>query len=352
MTNLPETSTAPSDEISLKELIQKLQATLAYLWGHKGKLALMAVLGGALGFGYAHFFKKVTYTSRLTFVVEEKSAGGAGNLMGLASQFGLDLGGGGGSMFSSDNLILLLRSQKILESALLEPLPALNNDHLLNAYIRQHYTQGLKEGKVKLFDLAKNRADFNRAEDSIMAVVVTNVQKITAVSKLDKKASIIDLQLTDTNEGWAYLMSQLIIEKATDMYLDLKTGKTSRTVGILENRVDSVKSALDGMMSAAAVETDQNQALVRMQARVPAAKKQMQIQMLTAMYGELVKNLELTRFTLDREEPVIQIIDAPSMPLKKAGQGRLLSAVLGSFLLTVLLTGWLLAKSWWQGLVD
>jgi hypothetical protein len=235
---------------------------------------------------------------------------------------------------------------------LLEPLPALNNDHLLNAYIRQHYAKGLKEGKVKLFDLARDRADFNRAEDSTLAVVVANVQKITAVSKLDKKASIIDLQLTDTNEEWAYLMSQLIIAKATDMYLDLKTGKTSRTVGMLENRVDSVKSALDGMMSAAAVETDQNQALVRMQARVPAAKKQMQIQMLTAMYGELVKNLELTRFTLDREEPVIQIIDAPSMPLKKAGQGRLLSAVLGSFLLTVLLMGWLLAKSWWQGLVD
>lgn len=351
MTNLPETSTVPSDEISLKELIQKLQATLAYLWGHKGKLALMAVLGGALGFGYAHFFKKVTYTSRLTFVVEEKTAGG-GSLMGLASQFGVDLGGGGGSMFSSDNLILLLRSQKILESALLEPLPALNNDHLLNAYIRQHYAQGLKEGKVKLFDLAKNRGDFNRAEDSIMAVVVANVQKITAVSRLDKKASIIDLQLTDTNEEWAYLMSQLIIEKATDMYLDLKTGKTTRMIGVLEGKVDSVKSALDGMMSAAAVETDQNQALVRMQARVPGAKKQMQIQMLTAMYGELVKNLELTRFTLDREEPVIQIIDAPSMPLKKVGQGRLLSAVLGSFLLSVLLTGWLLAKSWWRGLVD
>lgn len=351
MTNLPENSMAPSDEISLKELIQKLQGIIAYLWGHKGKLALMAVLGGALGFGYAHFFKKVTYTSRLTFVVEEKSAGG-GNLMGLASQFGLDLGGGGGSMFSSDNLILLLRSQKILESALLEPLPALNNNHLLNAYISQHYAKGLKEGKVKLFDLAKNRGDFNRAEDSTLAVVVAHVQKITAVSKLDKKASIIDLQLTDTNEEWAFLMSKLIIEKATDMYLDLKTGKTSRTVGMLENKVDSVKSALDGMMSAAAVETDQNQALVRMQARVPAAKKQMQIQMLTAMYGELVKNLELTRFTLDREEPVIQIIDAPSMPLKKAGQGRLLSAVLGSFLLTVLLTGWLLAKSWWQGLVD
>ncbi len=350
MMNEQQTAPVP-DEISLKELIQKLQATAAYLWGYRLRLLLMGLLGGALGFGYAHFFKEVTYTSRLTFVVEEKGTGG-GNLMGLASQFGFDLGGGGGGLFSSDNLMLLLRSQKIIESALLEPLPELNNNHLLNGYLHTHFPKQLEKGKIKLFEVNKSRSALSRAEDSTLAVVVAGIQKATAVNKLDKKASIINLSITDANEQWAFLMSQLIIKKATEMYLDLKTGKTSRTVEILESRVDSVKGALDGLMSAAAVETDQNQALVRMQARVPAAKKQMQIQMLTAMYGELVKNLELTRFTLEREEPVIQIIDAPSMPLKKAGQGRLLSAVLGSFLLTVLLMGWLLAKSWWQGLVD
>ena len=248
MANLPETSATPQDEeISLKELIQLLFAKLDFLWGHKGKLALMALLGGILGFGYGHFFKKVTYTSRLTFVVEEKSAGG-GNLSGLASQFGVDLGGGGGSMFSSDNLILMLRSQKILESALLEPLEALNKDHLLNEYIKQHYAGALKEGELALFDLSTSRADFTRVQDSTLAVVVEDLQEMITVERLDKKASIIDLQLTDINEQWAFLMSQLIIEKSTEMYLDLKTGKTSKTVGILESRVDSVKSALDGLM--------------------------------------------------------------------------------------------------------
>jgi hypothetical protein len=339
-----------SEEISIKELIQKVHAILAFLWGYRWRLLLIGVLGGLLGFGYAHFFKKVTYTSRLTFVVEEKNAGGAGNLMGLASQFGLDLGGGGGSMFSSDNLILLLRSQKILESALLQPLPALNNDHLLNAYLKNHFQKAIEKDKIKLIPAGKAKINFSRMEDSTLAVVVANVQKTTTVSKLDKKASIIDLKLTDVNEEWAFLMSQLIIEKATEMYLDLKIGKTSRTVSILEGRVDSVKSALDGMMSAAAVETDQNQGLVRMQARVPAAKKQMQIQMLTAMYGELVKNLELTRFTLEREEPVIQIIDEPSIPLMKNGQGRLVSAVMGSLLSVIAVAIWLNVKNWWTSL--
>jgi hypothetical protein len=42
----------------------------------------------------SHFFKEVQYTSKLTFAIEEKSGGG-GSLLGLASQFGVDLGGVG-----------------------------------------------------------------------------------------------------------------------------------------------------------------------------------------------------------------------------------------------------------------
>lgn len=345
--NQSQTPHSVNDEISLKELIQKLQATLTYLWSYRLGLMLMGLLGGVLGFGYAHFFKKVTFTSRLTFVIEERSAGG-GNLMGLASQFGLDLGGGGGGIFSSENLILLLRSQKILESALLEEHPALNNDHLLNAYLQNNYADAIQKGKARLLPSGHQRANFSRANDSTLSEVVAAIQKNTRVSKMDKKASIIDLQLTDSNELWAFLMSQLIIEKATEMYLDLKTGKTSRTIAVLEERVDSVKNELDALMGSAAVEADQNQSLVLMRARVPAAKKQMQIQMLTAMYGELVKNLELTRFTLEREEPVIQIIDAPRLPLTIKGQGRVRMSIIVSFMCTFIAASILLVRKWWN----
>jgi hypothetical protein len=339
-----------AEEISIKEIIQKLQVTASYLWGYRLNLLLAGLLGGLLGFIYAHFFKEVTYTSRLTFAVEEKSGGGVGNLAGIASQFGFDLGGGGGGLFTSDNLVLLLRSENIIESSLLTPLPELNNNHLLNAYLQKHFEKKLAKGKLHLIPAEKSRDNYSRLEDSTLLLVVKRVQKATMVSRLDKKASIIDLQITDANEQWAYLMSLQLIEKAKSMYMELKTGKTARTLLVLETRVDSVKSALDGLMSAAALETDQNQALVRMQARVPAVKKQMQIQMLTAMYGELVKNLELTRFTLEREEPVIQIIDAPNMPLKRTSQKRLIAAIMGGFLFTVLASVWTLGKQWWQKL--
>lgn len=333
-------------KITFKDFILKHKANLSYLWNYRQRLLLMGLLGGVLGFGCAHYFIKATYTSRLTFMIEEKTTS-MGSLMGMASQFGFDLSGGGGDLFSSDNLMLMLRSQKIIESALLEPLPELNNDHLLNNYLHNHYPKDSQKNKIKLYEINMQRNAFGRAKDSILAEVVIDIQKSMAVNKLDKKASIIDLTLTDVNEQWAFLMSKLIIKKATDLYLDLKVGKTIRTIGILESRLDSVKRTLDGLISAAAVENDQSKALVSMQSRVPAAKKQMQIQILSAMQVELVKTLELNKFALQREEPVIQVIDTPIIPLKKTGQKRILIAVLGCFLVTIVVSAWLLAKKWW-----
>ena len=102
------------DEISLKELIQKMKELFQYFWTFRFWIVLIGLTGGGLGFAYAHFFKEVQYTSKLTFAIEEKSGGG-GSLLGLASQFGVDLGGGGGGLFTSDNLLLLLKSNRIIQ---------------------------------------------------------------------------------------------------------------------------------------------------------------------------------------------------------------------------------------------
>lgn len=154
----------------------------------------------------------------------------------------------------------------------------------------------------------------------------------------------MDIQVRATDEKWAYDFSRLLIRQALDLYVELKVGKTKRTVNILESRVDSVKAALDIAMGSAAMESDQNQSLVLMRARVPAAKKQMQVQLLTTMYGELVKNLELTKFTLDREEPVIVIIDSPSLPLKRQSRGRAVFTLIGGFLTVFVSASVLLVK--------
>ncbi len=70
-------------------------------------------------------------------------------------------------------------------------------------------------------------------------------------------------------------------------------------------------------MVAAAISKDQNKFVTNTRGLVQSAKKQMQAQMLSTMYGEVVKNLELSKTMAAHNEPLIQVIDAPRFPLRK-----------------------------------
>jgi hypothetical protein len=228
----------------------------------------------------------------------------------------------------------------------------LKNDNLLNEYLRNHFEKELEIGEIDFISVLKARNQFTRTEDSTLLLVISKVQKVIKVNRLDKKSSIIELQISDPDEDWAFLMSTQLLYNAKKLYSELKIGKSVKTLEALESRVDSVQRVLDALMGAVALEADQNQSLVMTKARVPGAKKQLQIQLLTAMYGELVKNVELTRFTLEREEPLIQIIDSPTQPLYKKGKNRIFLALLGAFILTTFSILYILAKRWFNQLME
>ena len=109
-----------NDEISLKELIQKMQEWIAYLKMQWKLIIGIAALGGIIGFVYASF-QKPSYSATTTFVLEEEKGGGGGAL-GLASSLGIDLGGGGGGLFTSSNIIELMKSRLVVEKTLLNPI--------------------------------------------------------------------------------------------------------------------------------------------------------------------------------------------------------------------------------------
>jgi hypothetical protein len=337
------------DEISLKELIQKMKELFQYFWTFRFWIVLIGLTGGGLGFAYAHFLKEVQYTSKLTFAIEEKGGGG-GSLLGLASQFGVDVGGGGGGLFTSDNLLLLLKSNRIIQGALLKPVPELKEGNLLNLYLSIHYKDAVEKNKISFIPSDLSRLEFSRKEDSLIALISTQLNELVEIGKEDKKASFINITLKHPNEKFAFLFSQFLIQEATDLYIELKVGKMRRSVKVLQSRVDSVQRAMDGTMLSAAVSMDQSLGIVSMAPRVSTTKKQMEAQMLGTMFAELTKNLELTKFTLEREEPVIQIVDAPMMPLLKEGKGRVKFAVIGGFLAGFLMLGFLFGKRFLDGL--
>jgi hypothetical protein len=317
------------DEISLKELIEKGKALFIYFMGYKWLIIAAGLLGGGIGFGYAHFFNVVEYESKLTFAIEEKSGGG-GSLLGLASQFGVDLGGGGAGMFTSDNLLLLFKTNRIIQGALLLPVTEVKEGNLYNHYLATHFKEALKENKIDLLPIDLERDKFNRAQDSLLKEVTLNISKIVTIAKKDKKASFIDITVKDQSELFSFWLNKLLVEEATQLYIELKVGKMRRSFNLLQGKVDSVQRVLDGTMRSAATVLDQSMGLISNAPRVGTAKKQMEVDMLGTLFGELTKNLELTKITLEREEPTIQILDTPTMPLEKFGKGRVkLGFILG-----------------------
>jgi uncharacterized protein involved in exopolysaccharide biosynthesis len=351
-----QTSETQNDEISLKELIQKAGEWFAYFKSQWKIIFFAGILGGLLGLGYS-FTKKTIYTAKLSFALEEKGATGGG-LSSIAAQFGLGgIGGGDGGVFSGGNMIELLKSRFLIEKTLLSTVTINGkSDFLINRYIRFNKLDQKWAKKINLANLKFTSADrkkFTLQQDSVLGMISGGIIKNNvAIAQQDKKLSIINISVASTDEVFAKIFSEKLIETVTDFYIETKTKKSRGNVMLLQNRADSVQRELNSALYGRAQFGDQNMGLIRQQAAVPKLKQEMKVQMLGTLYGELVKNLEFAKLTLMREEPLVQIIDQPILPLPKARLGKLKAMMTGGFLFGFLSILGLGGKKVWKGMID
>jgi uncharacterized protein involved in exopolysaccharide biosynthesis len=352
-----QTPDIQNDEISLKELVQKAGAWFAYFKSQWKIIFLAGIIGGLLGLGYS-YTKKTIYTAKLSFALEEKGNMSASGLASVAAQFGLGgVGGGDGGVFSGGNMIELLKSRFLIEKTLLSTV-SINgkSDLLINRYIRFNKLDQKWAKKINLVGLKFTNADrtkFTLQQDSVLGIISSGlIKNNVTIAQQDKKLSIINISVASTDEIFAKVFSEKLIETVRDFYIETKTKKSRSNVMLLQNRADSVQRELNAAMYGRAQFGDQNMGLIRQQAAVPKLKQEMRVQMLGTLYGELVKNLEFAKLTLMREEPLVQIIDQPILPLPKAKLGKLKAMVLGGFLFGFLCMLGLGGKRVWKGMME
>jgi uncharacterized protein involved in exopolysaccharide biosynthesis len=330
-----------NDEISLKELILKVKEWVAYLWGNKWVILLVSALGGALGFAYAKYLTKPEYTAQVTFTMEQKSGGAASALGGLASSLGLgDMGGANSSgMFGGENILMLMKSNRIIHEALKAPIAELDGDHLLNAYLKNHFANALKENKIELFPKLIDTVETSRAQDSLLLLATKNIrEKQLVAERANEKNTIINLKVKDENEQWAFLLSKMVVKHAIDLYMEIKVGKLIATEQDLTRKRDSIRGLLDGTITTLAIETDLNSHSPLMRYKTKQAKKQVDIEVLKTMYGNIIQNLEMTKFQRSQEEPIIEIIDEPILPLEVNELGQIRGLIFGGLFFGFLAT--------------
>ncbi len=332
-----------NDEISLKELILKMHEWFAYLKSKWKTILLAGTIGGLIGLTIA-WFEKPTYKATLTFAMEEDKGGGSGGLsgaLGLASSFGIDLGGSGGGAFAASNLAELMKSRLIVQKVLLSPI-LINGKTITLAEYYIQINDLRKKWKKKSF--LKNiqflpgddRSKYTLQQDSILIEIHKELidKDHLSIAQKDKKVTILSIEVTSEDEQFSKLFCESIAKETSDFYIETKSKKARLNANVLQKQVDSVRSELNGAITGVAAETDNvynlNPAFNIKGA--PSKKKQIDVQANTAILTNLVVQLELAKITLRKETPLIQLIDRPILPLIKVEFGKLKLFVLGVFL--------------------
>ena len=351
---------AAEDEISLKELIVKLKEWFTYLLSKWLIIGLAGIIGASIGLVYALNDKPI-YTATLSFVLEDDKSGGGGmsGALGLASQFGIDMGGSAGGIFSGANLLELFKSRRMVEQTLLKPVMVSGKTisyaewYIQKAQWRRGWEK--KEGYQNLQFLPNaERSNFTRVQDSIMGVMYADLSKNgLVVSQKDKKVSIISVEVKSVDELFAQSFTEAIAKEVSDFYVQTKSKKANMNMAILQRQTDSIRDELNAAITGVAVANDitfgLNSAL-NVQ-RVPSARRQVDVQANTAMLTALVQQTEMAKVTLRKETPLIQIIDRPILPLKKDKFGKTKGVLLGGFLAGILMVFGLVGRRLVRGIL-
>ena len=317
------------------------------------KIVLLAVcIGAALGLAYS-IFKPVRYNAEITFSVEDSKSIGGGLLSSLGGSIGMDIGsltGSGNGVLSGDNVLSLLKSKSMMAQCLKSPYPNGQNansnytiaDRYADVYgLREKWAGNEKIGRVIYF----GQPDQNvRLQDSLLKLIIKRIEeKELSVIKPDKKLSFFNIAINTKDELMSLLITQRIIKIATDFYVNAKVGRLKNNINRLEKRTDSISNLLNQQTYSA---TEDARLLLNVNpadinAPVYSEISQRDKMVLTTIYAELMKNLEVSKAALIQETPTVQIVDQTDFPLERIEtkwyEGILLGAILSLLAITALL---------------
>jgi hypothetical protein len=303
--------------------------------------------------------KKTIYTAECTFVLEEgdKGGGGLGQYSALASMVGIDVGSSSG-LFQGDNIIQLYKSRLMLEKTLLTPADFNGKTQLLiDRYIQiNEFDEAWKDNsKLKNIRFDMPRDKFTLAHDSLIKMFVADINKnYLSVDKPDKKLSIISVKVKAKDQLFAKAFTDKIVANVNSFYVQTKTKRVIQNLSLLQNQADSVRRVLNSSITgaAAAMDVNPNPNPALQILRAPSQRRQVDVQATSAIYAEVIKNLEIARGALQRETPLIQVIDEPILPLESDRTGKLKSLITGAFIAVLITALWLFTLRIYRGIMS
>ena len=325
------------NKISLSFLYERLKDWALFLISNKGIIVLgsFCILFFTISYNY---IIKPTYFARTTFVLDNDDTSSMGDLSSLASLAGINASSfiDASSLFQIDNIQELYRSNTMIKKTLMSTANDGKKDFKLIDRLIE--VEKLKHKWDKLGVDTKNlwsTASTSRTKDSLIKELIKTIKKENLiVEKPSRKTTILEIGFDHKDEILAKTFNENLVKIVNQFYNKTKTLKTGSNLEILQRQSDSVKVVLDTSIMLLA-EIDQsipNPNPLSKVNLVPYQKAMIDVQANSAIYQELLKQLELAKVTHRNNMPLIQVIDSPSYPLENSRWKLLKTIVYGLIL--------------------
>ncbi len=323
------------ESITFRDIITEVIYLIKYLISKWLVIVILGVIGASIGLIYA-INSTPKYSATLNFVLSSSTSSGS-NLLGLANQFGINLDNGSQNVFSGDNIIALMKSRRMVQQSMFLK-PENSNKTLLDIYIRENkLNEGWQESDrtKNVYPFPDDASKMTPIQDSLFRIIYNTVQQdLLDVSKPDENESIYEVTTTSTNDTFSYYLTRYLAVQTSAFYIDTKTSSAKQNLDMLNREADSLRNILGGTITAAGSQTDRTFNLnpayqVR---RSPAQQSQVSASALGQAYGQVLQNLELAKIALQKETPLYQIIDEPTLPLNIEKPSKSICAFVGGFL--------------------
>ena len=311
-----------NDKISLSFLISGLKEWFSFLIAKKNFIVLVtsSILFFTISFNY--LLNPVHY-ARTTFVLDNDSTSSMGDLSSLASLAGINASSfiEASSLFQIDNIQELYRSNAMIKKTLLSKSKIDNKDILIiERFIKaENIEKKWSSLGFNVNDLRSNKT--SRVQDSLIKGLVKLIKKeYLVVNKPSRKTTILEIGFDHKDEILAKNFNKNLVKIVNQFYNTTKTLKSGSNLKILQRQSDSVKNVLDRSIMILA-EIDQsipNPNPLSKVNLVPYQKAMIDVQANSAIYQELLKQLELAKVTHRNKIPLIQVIDSPNYPLENS----------------------------------
>ncbi len=305
----------PTKIITIDYLVVVLMVWYDQMLKNKFKFLLFFVIGGVVGFSYAHFLKKVQYLSRLTFVIDRPSVNSEEEH--LLHYSGVNTTGNPSSkLLNGDNLRIILQSDMIIKGALLSPIIALKGRNLLSLL-----------GKESLIPLSAT------AKDSLTNMTIKKLKKShLLVGKLEEMGSIYFIEMHHDQPLFCYYFPEKLMESLLKFYETEKSMELERYITTLRRQWVNIKDEIKNAQMVWYAKKNRSRNLVFFEDQFLLEKLEKNIEEAQLKLKINEEILDVAVYQQLRKSSFIHLIDTPVLPLEFKGKKRWKHAVIIGFL--------------------